>query len=163
VEVSLLSATVETEVRAGRIEAFKHVVPVDLTSIFTGYGPLPAVTGIQDQTGEWNVADQSRTVQFSDGSSAQERLTQYDEPRYFRYVVSGFTGTLRFLVTSARGEWWFSGVQSGRTHIKWRYAFDARSVLALPALLFVVNVLWRGYMEKGLLQIKDQIESNATS
>ena len=160
--MSSLSAIVEVEVKANQSAAFEHIVPIDLTSIFTGYGPLPAVTGIQNQVGAWDAVGQTRTVHLSDGSSAQELLTKYEHPHYFSYTVSGFTGTLRFLTTSANGEWWFGGAASGRTHIKWRYAFNARSVFAVPVLWFIANVLWRGYMRKALLRAQEHVESNAT-
>lgn len=45
--MSLLSATVKTTVQANPTSTFEHIVPIDLTSIFTGYGPLPAVVSIQ--------------------------------------------------------------------------------------------------------------------
>jgi Polyketide cyclase / dehydrase and lipid transport len=159
--MSSLSTTIEAEVNADQSSAFEYIVPIDLTSIFTGYGPLPAVTGSRDQTGAWDAVGQTRTVQFSDGSSAQEMLTQYEAPRYFSYTLSGFTGTLRLLSTSANGEWWFNRVGLGRTHIKWRYAFNARSVFAIPLLSFIVKVLWRGYMLKALLQAQKQLEREA--
>jgi hypothetical protein len=157
--VNSLSTTIEAEFRADRSAVFDHIVPIDLTTIFTGYGPLPAVTGTRDQTGEWNATGQTRSVQLSDGSSAQEQITQYVHPSNFSYTVSGFTGMLRFLTTSAYGEWWFRSDASDRTNIKWRYSFNARSVFAVPVLLIIVKVLWRGYMRKALLQAQKQMES----
>jgi hypothetical protein len=50
-----LAADVSTEVDVDQITAFKHIVPIDLTSIFTGYGPLPAVTGTRNQVGGWDT------------------------------------------------------------------------------------------------------------
>ncbi len=157
-----LAVTVNTDVAVNQIAAFERNVPIDLTSIFTGYGPLPAVTGTKDQTGAWDGSGQTRTVLLSDGSSAQEMLTQYEHPDYFSYTVSEFTGALRFLVTSANGEWWFSSTSSTKTHIKWRYAFNPRSAFAVPILWFITNVLWRGYMHKALRLFKAQVEHNAT-
>jgi hypothetical protein len=125
-----------------------HIVPIDLTRIFTGYGPLPAVTGTSEATGSWNVAGQRRKVHLSDGSTARERLTAYDSPSYFSYIVSDFSGVLRFLADSAEGEWWFEPVAGG-TQVRWRYAFTPASVLAKP-VLFVVSRLWQGYMRKAL-------------
>lgn len=46
-----LSAVVEIEVQAPQALAFMHIVPIDLSSIFTGYGPLPSITGTHNQTG----------------------------------------------------------------------------------------------------------------
>jgi hypothetical protein len=157
-----LSAIVSSEVAASQVVAFKHIVPINLPSIFTGYGPLPAVTGTSNQVGAWDAAGQTRTVHLSDGSSAQELLTKYEHPNYFSYTVSGFTGSLRLLTTSANGEWWFSQDAAGKTLIKWHYAFNARSFMAVPVLWFIATVLWRGYMRKALSLSIQQIQRNAT-
>jgi hypothetical protein len=156
-----LAATVEVTMKADQTAAFEHIVPIDLKSIFTGYGPLPAVISTQNQVGGWDAAGQTRTVHLSDGSLARELLTQYEHPDYFSYTVSGFTGVLGLLATSANGEWWFSRTASGQTHVKWRYAFSARSMLAVPILWFVATVLWRNYMRKALRLSRIQVERNA--
>lgn len=155
-----LATTVETIIDVPRERAFWGIVPIDLRSIFTGFGPLPAVTGITDQVGNWDAVGQTRSVTLSDGSSAREGITGYKNPQYFSYTVSGFTGVFRFLTTSANGEWWFEPVSESRTHIKWRYAYHSRNVAAIPLLWFIVNVLWRGYMKKALSLSKRQIESD---
>jgi hypothetical protein len=156
-----LATTVETVVDVPREQAFLGIMPIDLSTIFIGFGPLPAVTGVTDQTGDWDAAGQTRSVMLSDGSSAREKLTGYKSPGYFSYTVSDFTGVLRFLTTSADGEWWFERVSGTRTHIKWRYAYNPRNVTTAPLLWFIVNVLWRGYMRKALALSKRQIESKA--
>lgn len=160
--MSSFAAIVATSVKATQVAAFNHIVPIDLTTIFTGYGPLPAVTGTTNQVGAWDATGQTRTVHLSDNSSASERLNEYQHPNYFSYTVSGFTGALRFLATSADGEWWFSSNASGQTQIKWRYAFNARSVFAAPVLWIIANFLWRGYMRKALQLSAAQVERNAT-
>lgn len=161
--MSLLSATVEADIKANQSVVFEHIVPIDLASIFRGYGPLPAVTNTQNQTGAWDAAGQTRTVLLSDGSSARELLTKYEYPHYFSYTVSGFTGVLRFLTTSANGEWWFnSDALSSKTHVKWHYAFNARSIFAAPVLWFIVKILWYGYMNKALALARLQVEGNVT-
>jgi len=69
--MSLDAATVSTTIEASIEEAFGQIVPIDLTSIFTGYGPLPAVVQTRDQSGAWDAAGRTRTVAFADGSTAQ--------------------------------------------------------------------------------------------
>ena len=147
---------------ASQSAAFDHIAPIDLSSIFTGYGFLPAVTGTQHQTGAWDAAGQTRIVHLADNSTAQEELTKYDHPNYFSYTVSGFTGSLGLLASSANGEWRFSTDESGKTNIRWRYAFNARSFFAVPVLWFVVNFLWRGYMNKALSLSIQQLQGDAT-
>lgn len=158
--MALLATTVEAVIEVPRERAFLGIMPIDLSSIFTGFGPLPAVTGVTDQAGGWDAAGQTRTITLSDGSSAKEVITEYKHPHYFSYTVSGFTGVLRFITTSANGEWWFEPISEDRTHIRWRYAYKSRNVIVTPLLWFIVNVLWKGYMEKALSLSKRQIESN---
>lgn len=153
-----ISTTIETEITANLEKVFAHIVPIDLSSIFTGYGPLPAVTATFNQTGAWDGVGQTRSVALSDSSSANECITGYKFPSYFSYTVSEFTGALRFLASSANGEWWFDGdAVSGKTQIKWRYQFIPRSKLAIPALWLITKVFWRGYMNKALLLCNLQI------
>src|SRR4030081_1017558 len=103
-------ATVQMTIEASIEDVFDYIVPINLTSIFTGYGPLPAVTETRDQTGSWDAAGRSRTVVFSDRSSAQESLTGYEYPNHFTYRIRDFTGMLRFFTSEARGEWRFEHV-----------------------------------------------------
>lgn len=154
------SAEVSTTIHAPRAQAFEHIVPIDLASIFTGYGPLPSVSGTRDQTGAWDGAGQTRTVLLSDGSSAQEALTAYHHPAHFAYTVQGFTGILRFLAKEARGEWWFEQHPITRdTAIRWKYEFISRSPLLAPIVCFMTQWLWKGYMRKALRMSKQQVEA----
>jgi len=160
--MSSFSATVQTKITAQQAAVFDYILPIDLTSIFTGYGPLPAVNGVQNQTGAWDAAGQTRTISLSDGSSARERITKYKHPRYFSYTVSDFSGVLRFLTISANGEWWFErNPSSGITHIKWTYTFNSRSFFTAPILWFITHFLWRGYMQKALKLCKAQFKGGA--
>jgi len=152
------SATVQIKIAADQNEVFQRVVPIELTSVFPGYGPLPAVIGTRDQTGGWDAAGQTRTVLLSDGSSAHEMLTQYECPRYFSYTVSNFTGIFGGLTTSANGEWWFQkDPSSDATFVKWRYAFNARSFFSAPILWLIVKIFWQRYMRVSLQLTSDQI------
>jgi hypothetical protein len=160
--VSLLSTVVIADVAANQVNTFEHIVPINLSSMFTGYGPLPAVTATQNQVGHWNAAGQARTVLLSDGSSTQELLTKYEHPKYFSYTISDFTGIIRFLAISANGDWFFSSDARGKTSIKWRYTFNAKSVLVVPILWVITKILWRGYMQKALSIAVAQVESKVT-
>ncbi|WP_299416299.1 SRPBCC family protein [Acaryochloris sp. IP29b_bin.148] len=155
-----LSATVSTHVNTDQAVAFETIVPIDLTTIFQGYGPLPAVTSVEGQSGAWDTVGQTRVVLLSDQSSLTETLTQYNYPNYFSYTLSDFTGSLRFLTSSAQGEWWFSQREASQTYIQWRYAFQARSILAIPLLWLLVNGLWCRYMHRTLQRAQTYIRPN---
>ena len=156
------SATVHTTINAARPEAFGHIMPIDLASIFTGYGPLPSVAGTRDATGPWDAAGRSRTVVFSDGSSATESLTGYDFPNGFTYRITGFTGVLKYLASEARGQWWFeSAPGTTSTVVRWQYEFVSRFGFLKPLVSLFTQRLWRGYMSKALKLSKDQVEALA--
>ena len=147
--MNLSQAKARISLDASAQDSFILIAPIDLTSIFTGYGPLPAVIGTEDQVGKWDCAGQSRTVLLSDGTTAREILETYDCPNQFSYTVDVFTGPLRFLVRSAHGSWQFSE-ENDQTDVIWTYSFSARSVLVLPIVWFIAQVLWRGYMRKAI-------------
>jgi hypothetical protein len=159
----MISSVVSVQISVSQIEAFCHVVPIDLTSIFRGYGLLPAVIRTAAQTGNWDTIGQTRIVHLSDGSYAQERLTQYHHPRYFAYVVSDFSGALGFLVASATGEWWFESDDASvdRTLIRWNYTFMPRSWFAVPLLWIVNKFLWAGYMQSVMSNVKTQLDDQS--
>jgi hypothetical protein len=161
-EMNDTAATVQTTIRAPRAHAFGHIVPIDLASIFTGYGPLPSVSKTLNATGAWDAAGRSRTVVFSDGSSASESLTGYDFPNGFSYRITGFTGALKYLASEAHGQWWFEGGPDGATtSVRWRYEFVSRFKVLEPLARVFTHRLWRGYMGKALGLAKGQVEGSA--
>jgi hypothetical protein len=155
-----ISSLVSIEVGINTLDAFCHVVPIDLRSIFKGYGLLPAVIGTEEQTGNWDTIGQTRSVYLSDGSSAKELLTQYQKPDYFSYVVSDFTGILGLLITSAVGEWWFEtgNLSANSTVIRWSYTFIPKSLIAIPILWLLNKFLWAGYMRSAISNIQSQLD-----
>ena len=144
-----VAVTVEADVAEPRPHAFRVIAPIDLTQMFTGFGPLPSVAGTRDQIGEWDHVGATRTVELADGSEASEQITAYEEPSHFAYRLHGFTGSLRFLVAHADGAWWFSDGGDGRTHVRWTYIFQPRAGRGL-LVSTVVAPLWRAYARRSL-------------
>jgi hypothetical protein len=122
---------------------------VDLSLVFKGWGPFPAVRGVRNQTGAWDHAGASRNPILSDGSTATEKLTEYTAGYSFAYEVTDFTNVLlRGLVCSVRGEWTFTPDGSG-TLIRWTYEFmPLRRRYWLVRL--ILASLWRHYMQAGI-------------
>ncbi|MQA32129.1 SRPBCC family protein [Modestobacter roseus] len=141
--------TVQTRSTLSPADAFRFVVPIDLSLVFTGWGPFPGISGVADQTAAWDHAGPSRSPRFTDGTTARETLTEYDEPSSFAYEVTGFTNVLRHLVAGVRGEWTFAPDGTG-TLVRWTYEF-----LPLPhrdlLVRRVLGPLWRNYMTAGVV------------
>lgn len=140
--------TVRATTTATAQHAFDTIAPIDLPRIFTGYGPLPGVRGVRDQSGNWNHAGATRTVELSNGDEAQETITSFDRPGYFAYEVGPFTGPMNRVVARADGEWWFASTGGG-TEITWTYTFRPRPRMA-PLARLAVAPLWRRYASRVL-------------
>jgi len=151
-----ISVTAATTIRGSTEAIFDQIVPIDLRTVFKGYGLLPAVVDVAEQTGAWDAAAQTRKVVLSDGSSAKEELTHYDRPGQFAYRITELTGLFGLVAQEASGEWRFA--ESGTsTTLSWTYAFTPRSRWTRP-VLGVVGLLWRRYMRRVLALCRSQIE-----
>jgi hypothetical protein len=140
--------TVQTRAAIPPNRAFEIIVPVDLSLVFKGWGPFPAVRGVKNQTEAWDHPGPSRNPDLSDGSTATERLTEYTAGHSFAYELTEFTNVLRRLVHGVRGEWTFTPDGDG-TVIRWTYEFKP-----LRGRYFLVRrglgPLWRRYMQEGV-------------
>src|SRR4029077_19861754 len=98
--VPLITRLDKTETRAAASpqHAFKVNVPIDLSLVFKGWGPFPAVVGVQNQTGAWDHVGASRNPVLSDQTTANETLTEYTVGHSFACEVTGFTNILGRLV-----------------------------------------------------------------
>jgi Polyketide cyclase / dehydrase and lipid transport len=127
-----------------------------------GYGPLPAVSATEGQTGPWDRPGSARVVRLADRTEAREEVTACERPRRFAYRVEGFTHpVLGRLVRQARGEWLFEEAGPSSTAVQWSYTFEPRSVVAVPVLLPIVKILWSGYMGRALRELKRLAEASA--
>ena len=144
-----MEVTVTGRTAASTEVAFDTIAPIDLTSIFERWLLIPGVRGVRDQSGPWDAAGRTRTVQLTDGSEAPERLTSVDRPRAFAYRVGPFPRPLGLLASSADGDWSFTPAPGGGTDIRWTYRFTAgpgRRTLVRA----LIAPMWRGYAERGL-------------
>ncbi|MEE1940188.1 SRPBCC family protein [Streptomyces sp. TRM 70361] len=157
---SPVSVTVRETASVEPPAAFPVAVGVELPLIFTGFGPLPAVTAVRDQTGPWDRVGVSRRPVLSDGSVVHERITDHQPPSFFGYEVSGFTGLLGWAVHGARGEWRLAPGAGGGTAIEWTYAFRPRRFRRAPVRLAVAP-LWRAYMRRALAATVREMHARA--
>jgi hypothetical protein len=139
---------------------FRATAPIDLTLIFRGYGPLPAVVGVENQSGTWDHVGVDRDPVLSDGSTAHERLTGYHPPSDFAYEVSAFTNIMNRFVSGARGSWTFTPTDDGGTAVEWTYALRPRRFRTLAVRLLIAP-LWRPYMRRALAATVREVHRQA--
>ncbi|MCA8895079.1 MAG: SRPBCC family protein [Parvularculaceae bacterium] len=130
----------------------------DVPAIIKGHGALPGVLKIEEHEAPWSEPGQKRLVWLTDGSSVREELIAFSKGRSFAYRVTSFTGPFAALVSEGKGEWNFSATGPSATHIDWTYSFTPKSIFTKPAVLFIVNVLWPGYIRAALQRLKQDIE-----
>lgn len=137
------------DIPVGVDDAFHSTLLMPLPTLFRRwYGPIPPISRVLHQSGEWNNAGQSRTVVLTGGGTVREDLTHVDPPRKFGYTLSEIKGPLAPLVGLVDGEWQFEPAGTG-TRVTWRWIIHPRSRLAAPALP-VFGWLWRGYARQAL-------------
>jgi hypothetical protein len=148
---SLVEIVVEGYARAAAGRTFDAIVPVDLTAIMPGFGPIPGVLGVRDQSGPWSSEGATRTVLLSDGSAVSERITAHAHPEHFAYRVGPFAPPLGLVATHTDGAWWFTGLPGAETstHIRWSYTFALTGALA-PLTAPVLERAWRTYARRVL-------------
>src|ERR1700758_3169332 len=130
-------------------QAFDGTLPMPLPTLFRRwYGPIPPINKVLDQTGDWDVVGQTRTVKLTGGGGMREELTHLDPPHAFGYILSHITGPLSPLVSRVDGEWLFVPTGGGTT-VTWRWTIHPRSRFAALVLL-VFGRVWRGYARQAL-------------
>lgn len=138
----------------GELEAaFDLVVPVELASIFCGYGPLPAVVGTTDDGEIWGTEGQQRTVRLADGGELDEQVVQVSRPGLFRYRVVPVRGMLRLFVREIDGRFVFAASEAGGTVIRWTYVFRPRAGAA--PVVRAIAPLWRRYAQQVMERLSE--------
>lgn len=144
-----VSVTVRQTAHATPAQAFDAVIPVALETIFRGYGPLPAVTGVRDQVGAWDAAGNTRTVLLKGGGTMSEELTRVERPGRCEYRVAPQDGPLKLIVDHIEGRFLFEpGAGGGDCTIDWTYTFFPKPGRRLP--LLALAPLWRRYARQVL-------------
>ena len=137
-------------------EAFDRTLPVALTEILgRWWGPVPPVTQVLGQTGEWESVGQTRTIRMAGGASMHEEMTSVDRPRSFAYRLTDITGPMSLLIEHVLGEWMFAPAAGG-TEVTWRWNIQRKSPLT-SWLLPLFARAWQGYAGQGLRALSDKL------
>ena len=124
---------------------------------------LPGVTGSYMLTaGAFGPPGSRRLNCLSDGSTLVEQVLQRDDhqdSKGFRYVVWNYTSPKARPIVYGVGEFIYSAVGDGRTHVSWTYSFELNRHRfpgmfgSLGDYLFRVSFLDRSYaaMMRGVL------------
>jgi hypothetical protein len=153
--------TVQARTALSPAEAYRIIVPIDLSLVFKGWGPFPGVRGADNQTGAWDAVGQTRNPDLTDDSTAFEVLTELTPGHSFAYETTEFTDVMGKLTEGVRGEWTFTPDGDG-TVIRWTYEFKPLPGRHWLMKWFVVP-LWHIYMQAGVINSARAAESLATA
>lgn len=160
-----VDANVKIDVKVPIDVAWSRFVPIDLTRLFRGKGPLPAVVRTFDQTGPWDVLGQTRRVELSDGQCLTEQVLTVSPPEKgqasFGYRVFGYSGFIGSMTNEALGNWSFR--QNGpATTVHWCYSFRPRNAFVALPLRAVIGLIWSRYMADAIRNTRDILEKLET-
>ena len=154
------TASAERELDAPIDAAWRTATLVSPVEHYSAFGPLPAVTAVHDQSGEWDEVGKTRTLALSGGDSVAETITDVSPNEFFAYDLSQFSGLFGKLVEGARAEWDFWETSSG-CGIRWTYTFHPRAGSSL-AVALIVRLVWARYMRVTLAKLALAAEREST-
>ena len=140
-----------------------HAVDKPLSETIKPSTSLPGVTGSHMLTeGSFGAPGSRRLNCLSDGSTLVEEILQREQRSdimRFRYTVWNYTSSKARPIVYGVGEFTYSAVDNGRTHVRWTYSFQLdRQRLpgmlgSLGDYLFRITFLDRSYgaMMRGVL------------
>ena len=143
-----VSVKVTKMIELDRDRLFDYFIPIKLPILLRGYGLLPAVVKVSEQTGAWDVPGSSRMVHLSDSGTIREEVISCDRPNLFSYKLSKFTGMFSLLVAGANGEWRFKQINNQLTEVNWEYSFDAKGRFTRLILQPIIELLFHRYMQQ---------------
>jgi len=152
----LIGTTQEFEVAQGIDKTYRWVVHPDTPIVLvTTRGPIAGFVSYEFIKGDWSEAGSSRRICLADGSKMTETITTTDAPAYFDYELTDFAPPLfRTLFKRSLGQWWFTSLPSGGTHIKWTYSFEPARAVLRPVVWLFVNTLYRSYIKNAVGNMK---------
>lgn len=155
------SVTVRSIVKATAKHTYDVVCPIDPTKFFPGYGPIPGVTAVHNQSGSWDTVARTRQLELADGGHVIEEITDADSPQFFAYDLSDFQRLFGVLVAGARAEWRFAELDNG-TEIRWTYSFYALQGRGWIVAL-IVKMFWGPYMRRVISSLSAEVDSATES
>lgn len=134
-------------------EAFDRLIAAPLPDVFTRrHAAFPAVREVIDESGEWGVVGQTRTILLADGGRLRETLTSVDRPHGYTYLLDDLHGRLRPFLRTIDGAWSVTPEGTG-ARIGWAWTLHPN---APPARLTlnVIGRMWQGYADRALIELE---------
>lgn len=148
---------------AARYRRWADDAPLD--DILGGDPHVPAVVGTTVLRGRWNAPGARRRIALADGHYAAEEVVANEElpdgSHLFRYVVFGYTSSVRAVLDHAVGEFRTVPLQEAVSRVEWTYRFHPRSALVRPAVARFVRRVWAPYMATVLTAMTERAAREA--
>lgn len=96
-----------------RDQFFYWLLSLDPSRFMRRYGIIPAVVGIQNQTGPMHVLGSARDLVLSDATMATEEILAANPPESVEYRLTNLTNAFRYLVREGNASFSF------RERLRW--------------------------------------------
>ncbi|MCU0648198.1 MAG: hypothetical protein MUF00_09405 [Gemmatimonadaceae bacterium] len=145
-----VTVTVSTIVAVAHDCVLSWFVQRSPIGLFNGWGPIPGVAAVEEQSGPWLVAGSHRRLRLSDGHVVTEAVVQCELPVRFRYRMTGFAVPLHAMVEAIDGDWHCEPTGTSATRIAWTYRMRPRHAAWIPVLWVMTHTAWRTYMRRNI-------------
>lgn len=151
----MIGNTVEITVPQDIKTTYDWVVDVDAPIKFIHKtGPIPGFKSYTLLDGDWKHEGARRDVILEDGSGLTESIKTIKRPTYFDYTLANIQSpALSKLLARGFGQWWFTEIDGGGTHVKWHYAFEPTSPLLAPLVWLFMKTAYRNFMKAAMREM----------
>lgn len=132
--------------------------PLRFPLLFRGCGPIPAIDRITPHGAP--ALHATRTLENSDGSHLQERITAFEPPHRHGYRLEGLSAPLSWLVRYADADWQFAADGQG-TRVRWHYRWQLTGPHAWPIAWPLLSLFMAAAMRRCLAAMAAALESQA--
>ena len=145
--------------------AFKAPILGDATRFLNGYLCQPPIIGFENDE-NWGLLDGIRypIIQGNFFIKAhrifKDKIIEKNNNRFWKWELTNFTSPYLFFAYRAIGSWSVQKLSHRKISILYSYSYFSKNLLCHPINWLFVKIQLKGMMNKALIGIKTQAESN---
>ena len=145
--------------------AFKAPILGDATQFLNGYLCQPPIIGFENDQ-NWGLLDGIRYPLIQGNFFIKthrifkDKIIEKKDNRFWKWELTNFTSPYLFFAYKAIGSWEVQKLATGKISILYSYSYFSKNFLCHPINWLFVKIQLKGMMDKALIGIKTQAESN---
>ena len=160
-----ITHTVSATFHCSLERAFGVALLGDATRILPGYGPVPAVSHFTEdatwgRVGGTRIPHTSGNLFSGSGPVGLDEVLERVDNERWSWQMSGFRHASFFFLERATGEYRVHTRGPNEVLVEWAYAMVPARPIFFPIAWLFTRTLWARVMERGVLFMKAQAESD---